>query len=168
MSRADTIRELLKWLPEATGGGGGSLGDWIGSGPDSKILTYGPLWYQAEPTWRELTRCLALLKEHRPSQYQHLNARYWAGNEARRQVRHVKRGGKFVPLGLDPHQEITSHPATFAYTIARHHTGSSSTVDCLVYTWPAWVRQHKVDLAVEYLASRFHGSPFLPVAVLAA
>lgn len=170
MTRTETIIELLKWYPEAVAGGGGGLSDWIGTGHDSKLLTYGPLYHANCPRdcdggvrcrspFQELTRCLGMLREFRPKQYAHLSARFYGGIETRRQVRFVKRGRDIEAIGLTTHQEIRVQGGA---------TSSKLVLDCLVYSWPAWVRQHKVDLAVEYLAGRFQGVPFLPVAVLAA
>ena len=166
MTRRETIIELLRWLPEAVGGG--AIGsDFAGGGPDSKLLTFGPLYYDSEQTWRELLRCLQLLKQRSDAgrssgggEYAHLMARFYGGYSARKQVRVQRRNQDFTPLGLVPHQEVQT------YGSASKH--SKNVLDCLVYTWPAWVRARKVNGALEFLDASFRGSPFLPVKVLAA
>ena len=159
MTRKEIIVELVRLLPEAIDAGGGGLGEWITGGPGSRELRYGPLWYEAESTWCELTRCLILLKQERPAQYAHLEGRFHGGVEARKELRVVRRNQNVVPLGLHSHQEVRKWGGA---------TKNKSTLDCLVHTWPCWVRARKVEAAVDFLSESFRGSPFLPVAVLAA
>ena len=138
---------LVRWLPEAINGAGGGLGDWVGSGPDSKLLTFGPLYYSNPHVWEELQRCLGLLE---PIPRKHLLARYHEGVMTRRKVRFRKSG----PVGLPPACEIVAEGG--AETSSRH------VLTCVVHTWPAWVSLPLVGEATRCLERTFRGSVDVP------
>lgn len=163
--RIETLRDLVRWYPEAIAGGGGSGGgDWIGSGPDSKLLTHGPLYYDSPRTWDELERCLRILGEERDTN--HLTARYWCppGLEVRREVKMLRRRvhgqDTYEPAALGPHEEVKvkGHPSAH----------SKSLWTCIVHSWPSWVLPAEVDRQLNKLSELFRGVPYLPVALLEA
>ena len=127
------------------------MGEWIGQGPGSKLLVFGPLYGASSRSWDELVRCLGVLKVECPSGYSHLCARFFGGVEVRRQVRFT-RGG--APRGLGASEEIRVRgPA---------EGRSRLVLACVVYQWPEWVKQVEVEEALDFLEGRFRGEPFLP------
>lgn len=161
MDRRSTLELLVRWYPEAVGAGGGNAGgEWIGGGPGSKLLTYGPLYYDAERTWRELERCFAILRED--SRSAHLFGRYWCppGREVgNREVRFVRSGRDKLDPILPSHSEVMKIGGA---------TSSKLLVSCSVHFWPSWVMQAEVDKQLEKLSGLFRGSPFLPISLLDA
>lgn len=170
MTRRDTIIQLIRWLPEATDNTGGRIGNWIHGGPDSKLITYGPLWHDSCPKgcdgtrpcnspFPELVRCLTQLRHEHELWYDHLTWRYWGGHTSRRGVRYTKTThGPGQPTGLRPNQEIHRQGGA---------TTSRYTIDCAIYAWPPWVRQPEVDKAIDYLTNTYQGQPHLPRALAA-
>jgi hypothetical protein len=156
VSRRDRIELLVKFLPEAINGGGGGM-DWIGTGPDSKLLTLGPL-YRSEPeTWDELMRCLALLDGRSRL---HLAARYHGGYVARRPVRFSKAGFPF----LDERCEVLAEGQALTnqrqgVLVAMHKTRWP---DCAVRVWPVWVDGGLVEGALRGLTESFRGPVVVP------
>lgn len=102
------------------------------------------------PTWnrsmRELERCLKQLATHRPSQNWHLRERYIRAQDVRITVT-VKNGNLRIPA----HHTLIAGAA---------NTGErKANIRCR--RWNPAVRQHKVDLALDYLAHRYQGEPYL-------
>jgi hypothetical protein len=148
VSRRDRIELLVKFLPEAINGGGGGM-DWIGTGPDSKLLTLGPL-YRSEPeTWDELMRCLALLDGRSRL---HLAARYHGGYVARRRVRFSKAGFPH----LEGQMEVVAEGSTLAFAHRARWR------DCTVRVWPDWVDSGLVEGALRGLTESFRGPVVVP------
>lgn len=158
MKRRDTIETLLIWLPDAIDGGGGGL-EWISGGPESKTLHYGPLFHDAETTWRELLRALQQLKDEKPVQHMHLVGRHYAGHNARKHIKCTRKNNQLQPQGLRPNQEIKTYGGT---------TTNNNTFDCVVHTWPTWVSQRESQDALDTLTNLFRGEPYLPRAIYEA
>lgn len=182
MTRRDIIIELVRSLPEAIDPGGGNIGHWIHGGPESKLLTYGPLWHAACPKrcdgtrrnpsdprkcvspYPELVRCLDQLRHEHPLQHDHLSWRYWGGHTSRQEVRFVREGYKLtVARGqLHPHQEILNGNGPVI-----KQSRKNPVLDCVVYAWPPWVHEPEVHKAIAHLSDVYQGEPFLPAAAAA-
>lgn len=109
-------------------------------------------------TFDELDRCLRLLRELRPGQYAHLNARYLQAVTVHRRV--WFRHGRWQ--GLGPSEQV------LGYDMRGRGTPASREYEVLVQVWPGWVRRRKVEGGLEWLVETFRGEPYLPDEVLAA
>jgi hypothetical protein len=152
LTRRQTILELLKAYPEAcgpgeSGQGSGSVGD--------RLLTMTDLWQEARPHFLELERCLASLKEERPNQYVHLKARYFKAKRLSQDVP-VRAGRLIVPS----HAELVG--------FGKLKDSQAKTARAILIRWEPWVRNQKVEKAVDYLNEEFRGEPFLPKELLEA
>jgi hypothetical protein len=120
------------------------------NGP-SGIRGTGECGFEMPGTWnrsyRELDRCLAVLREKMPSKYCHLRARYLTPESVHITVTATK--GK---LRLPPHTELAAGAPTAGEKTARVR----------VYRWPQWVREEKVRVSVTFLSDTFRGEPYLP------
>ena len=153
-ARLNAIRVLYRWLPEAVDGGGGSL-DWIGTGLDSKFLSFGPLYREVPRTWDELMRVLVLLRFERPGLYAHLHARYHGGYVTRRAVRFTKAGQPRLGACTEL---VTKGPA---------EGRSAHVLACVVHVWPDHVNEQQAREALHALADTFRGEPYLPLDLVA-
>jgi hypothetical protein len=156
MTKAETVAELLRCFREAQE-------DCI-SGPDGLRGTgdrspgMGQLWKEAEPSFRELERCLTILKDERRSQFWHVAERYLRAETRRLKVRVVRKGKNVIPKML-PHTELVNRSQP-VYAIA-----GDGTADVLAYSWDKAVDNVKVEHGVEFICREFRGTPYLPAAV---
>jgi len=89
------------------------------------------------PSVKELDRCLILLQEHAPKQYQHLKS-YHCGSEWRIQTIHVRKrrpsGKGFETVEIRQRQKL----------------------------YPRWIVLEKVRRGEQFLSDRFRGEVFIP------
>ena len=106
---------------------------------------------QMPSTWnasyRELERCLRLLRDDRPKQYRQVYLRY-VDHTGRTMEVTFHRGKPKLP----PNTELLAGAAISGEKSARVR----------VRAWPDWVKQVEVDKGVRYLSDQFRGEPFLP------
>ena len=138
--RCEIIVEMLKRYTEAqeTGVSTGIRGD-----GDSVPLM--PTTWNA--SYRELHRCLLVMRDDRPKQYRHLSERYIKPSSRTLQLE-FRKGKPRLP----PHCELAAGAAISGEKNARVR----------IREWPAWVKQVEVDKGVRYLSEAFRGEPFLP------
>lgn len=149
MSKRETLVEMLRRYREAqetllrSGGGSGGA------------VPLMPLTWNA--SFRELERCLGVLSDERPKQARMLLARYVDASVSRKRLMGRRDGRGVVRFSAGPRVEVRSYAQ-----LADSDRGVNEW-DCVVVMWPAWVRAHLVDLAVDRLGELFVGEPYLPV-----
>jgi hypothetical protein len=138
-AREEIIVEMLKRYTEAQETGSeGIRGDGGGA-------------IQMPPTWnrsyRELERCLGLLRDERKSQYWHVCERYIRPEILTMTV--PSRKGK---PKLPPHTELVAGAAS----------SKDKTMRVRVRRWSEKVKLQKVDRGVARLSETFKGEPYMP------
>lgn len=172
LTRRDRLELLIRWLPEAISAGGGNQ-TWIGSGPDSKTLTYGPLYHANCPRdchangncrspFTELLRCLALIDV---VERKHLIARYHAGTTNRRPIRFRETKLGRVVIKRDP-QNLP--PCTEIIASDYDRQQATGVLTCVLHQWPTWVSNTLVNEALDSLEALFRGEVDVPRELLAA
>jgi hypothetical protein len=176
LTRRDTIIELIRTLDDVLLDENGSPGD----RRDSRVLKHHSLYHEAcidhvckggpchcQPVcergqrcrspWREVLRCLNVLRDERPTQYWHFAERHIRCRRHRFDVKVVN--GRY---------QLPSHTAA-SYDNSFRFKGKTLTVkDVQVETWNPAVRLGKVDRALDFLSHQFRGAPTLPREILDA
>lgn len=107
---------------------------------------------QMPTTWnrsyRELERCLKLMRAERPKQYRHVRERFLNTSTSLALVRFKKDAHPKLP----PHSELVAGGAI----------SGQSTAKVRIRTWASWVRDEEVRKGVSWLGASFKGEPYLP------
>ena len=98
-------------------------------------------------SYRELYRCLKLLRENRPRQYRHVYCRY-VDPTAKSMETTFHRGKPRLPRN----HELVAGAAISGQKTSRVR----------VRSWPDWVEKRQYDAGVVYLSEKFRGEPFMP------
>lgn len=154
MTKHDTIVEMLKRYRDAECCLERSTGTGDGPGP---LM---PLVWNA--SFKELERCLQVLSGERPKQARQLLARYVDQVVSRKRLRGKRAKDGAVTFDPGQHCEVRS------YAKLADSDRAANEWDCVVASWPRWVRASIVDGALQRLEGLFVGEPFLPVEMLAA
>jgi hypothetical protein len=119
-------------------------------------------------SFRELERCLGVMRDERRKQYQHVQERYLRSVRRQRVLRFA--AGRYVPLG--PHEAVVvgfAGPFDPLWDVGqRQRRAGVPEGDCIVEVWQGWVRRETVRDGVEWLAGVFRGEPMLPVEMFEA
>lgn len=147
MTRLEILEEMLRRYndiedPTTAGTGIRGTGD--------RLPRMNPEWNHS---YRELERCLKLLRQERPSQYAHLRARYIGCATASIEC-HVRNG----KIRLPAHCELAAGQTQVG----------AKTIRVQVRRWDPWVDNQKVKRALEWISDHFRGEPYLPLELLAA
>lgn len=107
-------------------------------------------------SFRELDRCLALLRRERRDLAAHVTARYLLVQRRNADVQ--RRGSRWI--GLMPWEAVVEREAK------RTRSQQLTSERVIVEAWPAWVRPQPLGEGVDWLTGCFRGEPFLPSQVL--
>lgn len=143
--KAEIIVEMLRRLEDARETQNGPSGL---KGDGQSIPLMPPTW---NDSYRELDRCLALMREKRPSQHCHVCERYVVtSKKLHRKEVHI-RNGKIT--GINAHEELYAGQPTI----------KADKIEVIIYRWQPWVRAEKVRRGIEWLTNEFRGEPYLPL-----
>jgi hypothetical protein len=166
VSRRERLVILLRWLSEAEGDGGGRVAGWIGGGPGSRMLRYGPLMAADEAgSFRRLRAALEAVGETHPAERTHLEGRYRGGMFVRRTV--TWQEGCY--RGLGAHEEVvagSSSPSGRAGG-SRSRPAPARRELVTVRVWPEWVSGVLAERGLGLLEERYVGEPVLPRCLVA-
>jgi hypothetical protein len=152
VTKAQTIVEMLRYytLAQETLNGPSGI-----HGTGELTVAMSSMW---NDSYRELERCLKLLREERKSQYWHVTQRFIYAEAVTLEVPVKRDRNGNVVFKLPPNTELVAGAGSVGDKKAKARCRR----------WLPGVRKEKVKLGVAWLAKSFNGEPYLPKELEAA